>query len=82
MPGLVGPPIPASMRPSWRLFLEISRGRTMHAAGPNPLTWPDLAAYCDVTGTRFDPVELAAVLALDRVFLNTHAEAANRRMKK
>lgn len=79
-PDLEGPPCPDALLPIWHLFLGLSAQRTLHAAGPNPLTWPELDAYCRLSGDDWSSFELTAILALDRVFLAAQAAAMQRRM--
>jgi hypothetical protein len=81
VPELEGPACPPSLQPIWLLFLDLSGSRTMHAAGPNPITWPDLQAWAAMTGDSLSGMELAAIRALDRVFLHAAGEAMARRMK-
>lgn len=64
------PPLPECMVGAWRIFLELTGGRTMHAAGPNPITWTDIDAYCRQSGASLASWELAAIRAADAAFLS------------
>jgi len=38
-------------------------------AGPNPIEWPDLEAFCRLTGMRLAPWEISIIERLDDCFL-------------
>lgn len=54
-------------------FLELSRARTYHQFGPNPITWEALAAYGQVTGQQLPPHHTRIIMALDEVWLEDAA---------
>lgn len=58
----------------WKWFVDLSAGRSYHAAGPNPISWADLAAYCSLTGTAMAQHHIDAIRALDAAFLD-HAHS-------
>lgn len=76
------PPLPDSMIGPWTAFLALHGARTMHAAGPNPITWPELESYQRQTGIVLASHEVNAVRAVDAEFLASHAAQARRAMKK
>jgi len=71
---LNGPDLPTDGSHIWAWFLELSAGRGSNGFGPNPISWPDLLAWTALTGTLTRPVEIDAIMALDRVWLSAQAE--------
>lgn len=57
-------------------FMDLSRARTYHASGPNPITWKAMAAWSQMMRKPLPPHHAAIVMALD----NTWMQHANRRM--
>jgi hypothetical protein len=64
--------LPSTMVHLWGIFVDLDGGRTMHAAGPNPLSWADMLAWTKLTGQYITGSEAQALRALDRAFLNVH----------
>ena len=50
-------------------FADLSRARTYHQHGPNPITWEAMAAYGQVLGQPLRPDHARIVMALDEVWL-------------
>jgi hypothetical protein len=74
--GLEGPPLPADGEHVWHWFLDLSAARGSNGFGPNPISYPDLAAWVAMTGIIVTPSEVAALLALDREYLAELAKKA------
>jgi predicted DNA-binding protein (UPF0251 family) len=64
---------------AWRAFLALHAARTMHAAGPNPITWPDLEAYQRMAGVVLARYEIEAIRSVDVEFLVQHAASMKQR---
>lgn len=50
-------------------FLDLSRARSCHAHGPNPITWEAVAAYSQVMGRPVPQHHAAIIMALDDVWM-------------
>lgn len=66
--------VPAGGDLIWQWFIDLSTCRSYHAAGPNPISWADLAAYCTLTGTAMRQDHIEAIRAMDAAFLD-HAHS-------
>ncbi len=75
-PALDGPPIPADGEHVWLWFLDLNAARGSNGFGPNPISYPDLAAWVAMTGIIVMPSEVAALMALDREYLAEQAKKA------
>lgn len=64
-----GPPMPAALRYLWNHFVQLDRGRTGNGFGPNPVTWGEIKAYCEVMRVQLDPWEVEALKAVDDAYL-------------
>lgn len=64
---LEGPPVPDALAYLWRWFLKLDAMRTYGMAGPNPLSADIIAAGDRLYGWGLDPLEVDALLVLDRV---------------
>lgn len=61
----------------WNLFMEISASRTYHAAGPNPISFAEIEAYCRLHRWPLQPHHVATIRELDDAWL----EHAYRKMQ-
>lgn len=57
-------------------FMDLSRARTYHASGPNPITWEAMAAWSQMMRRPLPPHHAEIVMALD----DTWMQHAARRM--
>lgn len=65
-----GPPVPPEgSLPLWNAFGALSAARTWHAAGPNPISYPEIAAYAVLMRWPFEPRHVAALRAMDRAWI-------------
>lgn len=69
------PPVPEAGRVLWQAFWQLSRRRTYHAAGPNPLTWTEIEAWTRLMRTPLEPHHVRILAALDDAFLD-HLDAS------
>ncbi|WP_235829668.1 phage tail assembly chaperone [Frigidibacter oleivorans] len=60
---------PEAGRQIWQAFGELSRARTYHAAGPNPITYSDIRAWCDLMRLPLEPPHVRAITAMDAAWL-------------
>ena len=54
----------------------MSSGRTSNGFGPNPLSFCEIRAWCDLTGSELAPYEVVLIKKLDRVYLDWVAKQA------
>jgi hypothetical protein len=50
-------------------FMHLSRARSYHQHGPNPITWEALAAYVHVIRRPIPPHHAEIIMALDDVWM-------------
>lgn len=58
--------IPDCAEHVWICFNDLHNARGAGFNGPNPISFPDIAAWCVLNGTRLKAWELLAIRALDR----------------
>lgn len=66
--------MPLELEYIWNWFLELSSGRTSSGFGPNPLTFPDIAAWARLTRAYPTAAEVKTLLVLDRMWLRSYGE--------
>ena len=81
-PGLEGPGLPADGEHVWGWFLALHSARGSNGFGANPISWLDVLAWRDLTGTLIHPSEVDAIMALDRAWMAEQAREANAKVKK
>lgn len=64
------PRIPAGGQIVWACFNELSRARGFHAAGPNPISYCEIEAYCRLTRWPLAPHHIAMIRALDECYID------------
>jgi len=74
---LIGPPLPPLAERAWAVFGQLNGTRASGMQGVAPITFTELAAFQDVTGTRLTPLDVALVREADAVFV----QIALQRMK-
>ncbi len=57
----------------WMWWNEISQGRTENGMARCPMTWLDIQAWANVTGTIIRPWEVRLLRAIDNCFMSVHA---------
>ena len=68
------PEVPEAGVLLWNLFVEIGASRTYHAAGPHPISFAEIEAYCRLHRWPLQQRHLAIIRALDDAWL-AHAYA-------
>lgn len=58
----------------WEWFLALHTARGANGFGPNPISWPDVLAWTLLTGINPRPGEVAAIMLLDRLWLEVKAQ--------
>lgn len=69
------PPVPEGGERLWRVFADLSGARAEGFSGPASISWRDVAAWSDLTGTRLARWELDAIRHLDGVAMEAWREA-------
>lgn len=65
-PRLRIPPLPAPCKGLWEVFNQIAGSVGNNGFGRNPITWPDLLAWQQVTGTRLSAWEADTLIDMDQ----------------
>lgn len=63
------PPLDPMVIPVWLKFSELHRCRGSTGFGPAAITYRDIADWSNVTGSNLKSWEIAAILAVDNVYL-------------
>lgn len=53
----------------WDAFSDLSQARTWHGHGANPISYPDIEAYCRIMRLPLEPHHVKTLMAMDRVWL-------------
>lgn len=53
----------------WNIFMKLTATRTYHMAGPNPISYTEIAAFCNLAGQPLQPNHVEIIRALDDVWL-------------
>lgn len=53
----------------WNLFMEIGAGRAYHEAGPNPIGYAEIEAFCRLHRWPLQPQHIAIIRAMDDALL-------------
>ncbi len=61
---------PEGSLPLWNAFQQLSRTRTCHAAGPNPIQPSEIDAYCRLMRLPLEPRHVSILLAMDAAWLD------------
>ena len=70
----VAPAVPDAGRDLWAIYIGIARSRTYHAAGPNPIAYAEIEAYCRLYRWPLEPHHVDVLVAMDRAWLDAAAE--------
>jgi len=68
---LTGPEFPDPMLHTWLYFLSISQGRSGGFNGPNPISYPDIKAWAELTGSPVTTREVDVIKRLDAIYIRT-----------
>ena len=77
LPELQMPEFPDVAHHIWDTFLSLHAGRSYGMSGPNPLSWGDIKAWCDLTGVHLEPWEADMLKALDMVWVRAMNESGD-----
>lgn len=66
---LIGPPFPDLLANVWSAFFDLNSTRSMGPNGPDPISFLEIKAYMDLTGTVLDSREIAALKRLDKTYI-------------
>ena len=53
----------------WNAFMALSRARSCGPAGPNPISYPEIAAYAQLMRVPLEPHHVEALAAMDEVWM-------------
>jgi len=71
--------IPGDMPPElehvWDWFLTLNSARGRSESGPNPISYQDVQAWCDVTDMLVRPQEVQLIMRIDRLWMEITDEA-------
>lgn len=63
-------------------FLSLSRARSWRTHGPNPISYSEIAAWCNLMQVPLKPAHVAIIVALDEVWMTQiMTQAAPERVK-
>lgn len=69
---------PEAAAPLWGAFNRLSRQRTWHTNGPNPITFTDIESYCRLMRLPLEPHHISILMEMDRIWID-HALASLRK---
>jgi hypothetical protein len=70
MAGGTRPQLPEAGKLLWRLFVDLSRTRTYHASGPNPISYAEIEAFRRIYRWPLEPHHVDVIRALDSAWLD------------
>lgn len=73
---LVPPPFPEPLAYLWEWWMDLHAARPEGQQGIAPLTYGELHAWCQLTGSNPTPWEVSVLLHLDRTYRTTITETA------
>lgn len=69
------PPLPKELAYLWNAFKRIRRRIGSSGFGVNPITWPDIDAFCRHARFQLVPWELEIVEMLDDLYVMQHSKS-------
>jgi len=66
---LQGPEFPFPLSNIWSAFIDLSSTRGQGFSGPLHITYNEIKAYMELTGTELRPWEVEVIKGLDRVYM-------------
>ncbi|WP_422366414.1 phage tail assembly chaperone [Pelagibius sp.] len=64
---LATPPFPLAIEYLYLAWMRLRKRKGAGMTGPAPIEWPDIDAFCRLTGQRLAPWEVRIIEALDDV---------------
>lgn len=58
----------------WNAFQRLSARRSYHMAGPNPISFSEVEAYCRLMRLPLEPRHVSVIMAMDQAWLD-HAHS-------
>ena len=59
----------------WSAFISLSNSRSAGYSGPNPITYEQIKAWKELTGTPLDARDVEAVVRIDAVYMRVANDA-------
>lgn len=66
----------------WYCFLQLNNKRTSNGFGVNPVTYPDVLAYCQLKDLYLSPYEVDLIMQLDNICLEQYAKEQKQEQEK
>lgn len=61
----------------WNVFQRLSARRSYHMAGPNPISFAEVEAYCRLMRQPLEPRHVSIIMAMDQAWLDhAHSKTA------
>ena len=54
----------------WNTFAHLSKSRSWHAHGPNPISFPEIEAYCRLMRLPLAPRHIEVIRAMDEIWIS------------
>ncbi|WP_370158477.1 phage tail assembly chaperone [Salipiger bermudensis] len=70
------PKAPEGTSVLWNTFMALSRARSCGPLGPNPISYPEIAAYAQLMRMPLEPHHVDALAAMDVVWMERAYRAA------
>lgn len=76
VPELHPDPLPRNIEYLWGWFLDLHSSRGSNGAGPNPIGFPDIRFWAELSGERPSPWEVLMIRRLDQIYISVCAKRA------
>jgi len=60
---------PEAGRLLWDAFRALSRTRSYHSAGPNPISYAEIRAWCELMQVPLQPQHVEIIMAMDAAWI-------------
>jgi hypothetical protein len=70
------PDMPEEYAFAWQAWSEINNARSNNGYGPNPISFSEIKAYVDLTGTPLLPYEIKGIRVVDTAFMKSYSEVS------
>lgn len=74
--------MPDSLRFIWEDFRALNSSRTSNGYSAEPLSYTEIANYCNITQVRLQPWEVEIIKYFDATLMNLYAEEAKANKSK
>lgn len=72
------PQLPREAAHLWAFYLELDAARRSNGFGPDPIGFPEIAAWSALTDNALEPWEVYAIRRLDQAYLSDAASRTQR----